>query len=73
MKLKKNLNLALDEFINLSLYSEKFGYYIQFRIEKTNTLYQSLNIDLKSVWLFTMNGVLSDILCVIVGRFLQVL
>ena len=28
MKLKKNLNLALDEFINLSLYSEKFGYYM---------------------------------------------
>ena len=29
MKLKKKLNLSLDKFINLSLYSKKFGYYIK--------------------------------------------
>ena len=29
MKLKKKLNLSLDKFINLSLYSKKFGYYMK--------------------------------------------
>jgi len=29
MKLKKNLNLPLDKFINLSLYNKKFGYYMK--------------------------------------------
>ena len=29
MKLKKNHNLSLDKFINLSLYSKKFGYYMK--------------------------------------------
>ena len=29
MKLKKNNNLALDKFINLSLYNKKFGYYMK--------------------------------------------
>ena len=29
MKLKKNYNLPLDEFINLSLYNKKFGYYMK--------------------------------------------
>ena len=29
MKTQKNLNLTLDEFINLSLYNKKFGYYIK--------------------------------------------
>ncbi len=29
MKLKKNLNLSLDKFINLSLYNKKFGYYMK--------------------------------------------
>ena len=29
MKLKKNYNLSLDKFINLSLYDKKFGYYMK--------------------------------------------
>ena len=29
MKLKKNYNLSLDKFINLSLYNKKFGYYMK--------------------------------------------
>ena len=29
MKLKRKLNLSLDKFINLSLYSKKFGYYMK--------------------------------------------
>ena len=29
MKLKKNLNIPLDKFINLSLYNKKFGYYMK--------------------------------------------
>ena len=29
MKLKKDLNLPLDEFINLSLYDKNFGYYMK--------------------------------------------
>ena len=29
MKLKKNLNLSLDKFINYSLYDKKFGYYMK--------------------------------------------
>ncbi len=29
MKLKKNLNLSLDKFINFSLYNKKFGYYMK--------------------------------------------
>ena len=29
MKLKKNLNLPLDQFINYSLYDKKFGYYMK--------------------------------------------
>ena len=29
MKLKKNLNLPLDQFINHSLYDKKFGYYMK--------------------------------------------
>jgi len=29
MKLKKNLNLPLDEFIDFSLYDKKFGYYMK--------------------------------------------
>ena len=29
MKLKKNLKLSLDKFINLSLYDKKFGYYMK--------------------------------------------
>ncbi len=29
MKLKKNLNISLDKFINLSLYDKKFGYYMK--------------------------------------------
>ena len=29
MKLKKSCNIALDEFINLSLYDHKFGYYMK--------------------------------------------
>ena len=29
MKLKKNLNLPLDEFIDFSLYNKKFGYYMK--------------------------------------------
>ena len=29
MKLKDNLNLPLDEFINLSLYDKKYGYYMK--------------------------------------------
>ena len=29
MKLKKNLNLPLDKFIDLSLYNKKFGYYMK--------------------------------------------
>ena len=29
MKLKKNLNLSLDQFINFSLYNKKFGYYMK--------------------------------------------
>ncbi len=29
MKLKKNYDLALDKFINLSLYSKNFGYYMK--------------------------------------------
>ena len=29
MKLKKNLNLPLDQFINQSLYDKKFGYYMK--------------------------------------------
>ena len=29
MKLKKNLSLPLDKFINLSLYNKKFGYYMK--------------------------------------------
>ena len=29
MKLKKNLKLPLDKFIDLSLYNENFGYYMK--------------------------------------------
>ena len=29
MKLKKNLNFSLDEFINYSLYDKKMGYYMK--------------------------------------------
>ena len=29
MKLKKNNNLPLDKFINLSLYDKNFGYYMK--------------------------------------------
>ena len=29
MKLKKNYNLSLDKFIDLSLYNKKFGYYMK--------------------------------------------
>ena len=29
MKLRKNFNLPLDKFINLSLYNKKFGYYMK--------------------------------------------
>ena len=29
MKIKKTLNLPLDKFIDYSLYSEKFGYYMK--------------------------------------------
>ena len=29
MKLKRNYNLPLDKFINLSLYDKKFGYYMK--------------------------------------------
>ena len=29
MKLKKNYNLSLDQFIDLSLYDKKIGYYIK--------------------------------------------
>ena len=29
MQIKKNLNLPLDKFINLSLYHKKFGYYMK--------------------------------------------
>ena len=29
MKIKNNLSLPLDKFINLSLYDKKFGYYIR--------------------------------------------
>ena len=29
MKLKKDLNIPLDKFINLSLYNKKFGYYMK--------------------------------------------
>ena len=29
MKLKKNLSLSLDKFINLSLYSKDYGYYMK--------------------------------------------
>ena len=29
MRLKKNYNLPLDKFINLSLYDKKFGYYMK--------------------------------------------
>ena len=29
MELKQNHNLPLDEFINLSLYNKKFGYYMK--------------------------------------------
>ena len=29
MKLNKNINIPLDDFINLSLYDKKNGYYIK--------------------------------------------
>ena len=29
MKLKKEINLPLDKFINLSLYNKRFGYYMK--------------------------------------------
>ena len=29
MKLKKNLSLSLDKFINLSLYNKDYGYYMK--------------------------------------------
>jgi len=39
MKPRKNNELPLDKFINLSLYNKKFGYYMKknFRISRTPT------------------------------------